>query len=112
MYKDELTDEQKAEFDTPLLQAFARSYLRFAHSSPCTAKRKLYKYFEPLHENELSENDILFGPDREKEYAGLIADFKACLIVRAFDKFFDEQHNQHWTSKTIPRLVLLKKWIT
>ena len=108
-----LTNDMLEEFDTPILQSFAKAYLAFMYSSPCTAKRKLYKYFEPLKTEELSEYCILYGQDREKTYEALIAEFKACIMVKAFDKFFDDpKKTKYWQSKSIPKLIILKKWLT
>ena len=107
----ELNEAQNAEFDTPLLKIFAKSFINFQHSSPCTSKRKLYRYFEPLDTKQIPEKDILFGEDREKTYKILIADFKACLMAHEFDKFF-ENKTYYWESKTIPNLIILKKWLS
>ena len=108
----ELTADMIAEFDTPILKSFLDAYIAFIHSSPCTVKRKLYRYFEPLKTDELSEHDILYGEDREKTYDKLIAEFKVCIMTRAFDKFFSQPKTTlYWQSKSIPRLVILKKWL-
>lgn len=106
-----LTEEQALEFDTPLLQIFAKSFIVFQNSSPCTAKRKLYRYFEPLKDDQLSNDSILYGPDREKSYNELLSNFKACKMANEFDKFFiDKKH--HWQSESIPRLIILKEWLS
>lgn len=106
----ELNDVQNTEFDTPLLKIFAKSYLNFQHSSPCTSKRKLYRYFEPIPDDQLPENDILFGADRETTYKELLCEFRACLMAHEFDKFF-ENKTHYWKSKTIPGLIILRKWL-
>ena len=108
-----LSPEQLEEFDTPMLQNFAKAYLEFQHSSPCTSKRKLFKYFEPLSTEELEENEILFGADREKTYQTLLAEFKVCIVAKEFDKFFQQKNKTlYWQSKTLPKLVILKKWLS
>ena len=105
-----LTPAQEREFGTPLLQAFAKSYIAFQRSSPYTTRRKLFRYFEPLSVDELPERDALFGADREEAYKALMKDFEACLMVGAFDNLF-EGKNHYWRSETLPKLVILKKWL-
>lgn len=107
-----LAPEQAAEFPTPLLRAFAESYLRFRYSSPCTAKRPAYRYFEPLKENEMADADILYGPDREAAYDRLMADFSACRIAKEFDRYLSSPKTRiWWKSATVPGLILFKKWL-
>lgn len=110
-YDPTLTPEQEAEFDTPLLRAFAKSYLKFRHSSPYTTNRKLFRYFEPLAADQLPEKCNLYGDDREEAYKTLIADFRACIMAHAFDALF-ENKTYYWQSETMPGLVLLRKWLT
>lgn len=105
-----LTAEQEQEFGTDLLKAFARSFIAFRRSSPYTTKRKLFRYFEPLPAEKLTEREILFGTNREKAYRELMHDFKACLAVGAFDALFGDKH-YYWRSETVPGLVILRKWL-
>lgn len=109
-YEPGLTPEQEAEFGTPMLRAFLKSYLRFRHSSPYTTKRKIFRYFEPAPAGQLSEKDLLYGADREETYKALMADFRACVVAREFDGLFNGR-TYHWQSETVPGLVLLRKWI-
>lgn len=105
-----LTDPQKEEFPTPKLQEFALAYLEFIHSSPCTAKRKKYRYFEPLPEEKLSKQEILYGKDREKTYNALMVKYELCRVMGEFSLLFGDK-NLYWKSKTIPGLVIIKKWL-
>ena len=106
-----LTEQQLKEFGTPELQGFALAYLKFLHSSPCTSKRKEFPYFKAPDEAHADENDVLYGPDRERAYKDLMWHFRKCQRAKAFDGFFDAAHNQYYESASIPGLVLLKEWI-
>ena len=105
-----LTEEQEKEFDTPLLQEFARNFLRFQHSSPCTTNRKRFRYFEPLKEEDLTDDEVIYGYDREKAYSELMTSFKVCRIAGEFDKFFVNK-KLYWQSKTMTKIVIMKKWL-
>jgi len=108
--KTKLTDEQMSEFNTPALQDFAIAFIDFLHSSPYTTNRKVFHYFKPLDADQLTEKENLYGLDRNKAYAELIKAFRICLMIRAFDGFFKNK-NLYWQSTTIPKLVILKKWL-
>ena len=111
IYEPELTPEQLEEFDTPILQIFLKSYLRFRHSSPYTSHRKLFRFFEPMKPEELSEQDNLYGINRKAAYKTLIDNFRACKAMHEFDKFF-ENKTYHWQSSSTPSLILLKSWLS
>lgn len=106
-----LTPEQLEEFDTPLLRKFAEDYARFRRSSPYTGFRKLYRYFEPMSADELPDAALLFGEDREIAYKRLLRSFDACRMTREFDKFFADK-TYYWKSATLPKLVILKSWLS
>lgn len=107
-----LTPEQATEFDTPALREFALAYLEFQTSSPYTTSKKFFKYFEPLKPDELTDHDILFGRDRDQAYAELLMCFNICKANNEFDRFFDEKHKIYFKFKTIPTLIIFKKWLT
>jgi len=109
MLKYELTDEQKSEFNTENLQKFANAYLNFMHSSPYTSKRKVWGYFSPPNEEHADENDILYGCNRDQAYKELMSIFSLCRFLNEFDPLFGDK-TLYWKSKTLPGLVLLKKW--
>jgi hypothetical protein len=104
-----LSELQMSEFTTPVLQNFAKAFIKFQHSSPATTNKKVFKYFEPLPIEQLSDNDILYGADREETYKDLMFLFRLCIMSNQFDKFF-ENKNLYWQSQTIPNLVLMRKW--
>lgn len=105
-----LSPEQAAEFPTPALAEFALAYLVFLHSSPCTSKRRTFPYFAAPADTGMSDDDVLFGPDREDAYKRLMWSFRKCQRARELDRYFDAAHNQYWESASIPGLVLLKEW--
>lgn len=105
-----LTEAQEQEFNTPILQNFAKAYLKFQHSSPVTTNRKLFRYFEPLPVEKLNDDDILYGPNRDEAYKELIFLFRLCVMSGQFTPFFKDK-NLYWQSKTMPNLVIMKKWI-
>lgn len=108
--KQELSEAQILEFNTPHLQEFALNYLKFLHSSPCTSKRRVYKYFRPLSSEELPDDEILYGADREKAYDALMASFQVCRVSGEFAVLFGNR-NLYWKSRTVPGLIILKEWI-
>ena len=105
-----LTQEQAAEFPGTDLGGFALAWIAFRRSSPCTARRTLYPYFTAPKPEEVDENDVLFGPDREEAYRRLMWQFRKCQRGRLFQRYFDDAHNAYYKSETIPGLVLLKQW--
>ena len=104
-----LSEDQMSEFTTPVLQNFAKAFIKFQHSSPATTTKKSFKYFEPLPVEQLSDKDILYGEDREKTYKDLMFLFRLCIMSNQFDNFFKNK-NLYWQSQTIPNLVLMRKW--
>ncbi len=106
----QLTPQQLAEFASPKLESFALAYLQFAHSSPCTAKHTVFPYFEPLPENKLTDNEILYGMNRETAYKNLMIQFDVCKISGEFEKLFQDKMH-FWKSRTIPGLIILKAWL-
>ena len=107
--EQELSESQMSEFTTPVLQNFAKAFIKFQHSSPATTNKKVFKYFEPLPIEQLSDRDILYGENREETYKDLMFLFRLCCMSNQFDKFF-ENKNLYWQSQTIPNLVLMRKW--
>ena len=106
-----LTPEQAAEFPTDSLQAFAKAYLDYQRSSPCTAKKSRYAYFTAPKAEDMCEDYVLFGPDREQAHAALMRAFRACRQRMDFDRYFDEKHAQYFESKSIPGLVVTKEML-
>ena len=107
-----LTAEQQNEFYTPTMKEFAESYLDFMHSSPYTSKQKVFKYFQPPKTEDMTNEDLMFGEQRDKAYNRLMANFRVCLFVGDFENFFNEKRNIYYQSKTIPTLVIFRKWLS
>lgn len=105
-----LSQEQIAEFPGDLLSAFALAWLEFQRSSPCTTAKTSFRYFQAPKAENMAEDDVLFGPDRELAHKRLVHAFRACQRARAFDRYFDAAHAQFYESATLPGLVLLKEW--
>lgn len=105
-----LTPEQAAEFPGPLLSAFALAWLSFRRSSPCTTEKTLFKYFPVPKAEDMAEDDVLYGPDREQAYKALMWAFRRCQRAHAFDPYFGPGRTQYYESTTLPGLVLLKEW--
>lgn len=105
-----LSPEQAAEFPGQLLSGFALAWLTFRRSSPCTTKKASFQYFTAPGEQGMSEEDVLYGPERDASYKSLMWHFRRCQRAHAFDRYFDAAHNQYYESKTLPGLVLLKEW--
>lgn len=102
--------EQLAEFPGELLSGFIAAWLEFRHSSPCTTEKTSFKYFPLPKAEDMSEDDVLYGPDRELAYRKLMWAFRKCQRAHAFDRYFDAAHAQYYESATLPGLVLLKEW--
>lgn len=104
-----LTDEQNLEFDSENLKQFAKAYLDYLHSTPLFTTKKKYKFFPPAAKP--SEHDVLFGKNREESYKKLMDLFNLCILYKEFDKFFEGTKHHFWRSKTIPEIVIFKKWL-
>lgn len=97
--------------DTPLL-TIAQLFLRYQHSLPSErSDNKRYRYFNPLPEHELSDNDMLYGEPRETaqiklELYVLIMILNSSLKwgVFAKDKWF-------WQCPSAKELIILKEWV-
>lgn len=109
MTEIKLSRDQLQEFDSENLQAFAIKYLEYAHSTPLFSSRKIFKFFQP--KANPSEHDILYGKNREIAYDELMDAFNNCVLLNEFNKFFDGTTHHFWRSKTIPEIVIFKKWI-
>ena len=105
-----LSPEQKAEFPGPDLERFALAWVTFRRSSPCTTDKASFRYFTAPKAEEMDEDDILFGPDRNLAHKALMQAFRRCQRMRLFDRYFDPAHAQFYESRTLPGLVLLKEW--
>lgn len=87
-------------------------YNRYRHSIPSERSEGQRKvYFQALSENELSDEDMLYGERREEAQIKLEL-YVLCAILNgslnwdeiAKDKWF-------WQSEKYPTLILLKQWI-
>ncbi len=106
-----LNETQLAEFPTEPLRGFAKAYLDYQRSSPCTAKKKRYAYFTAPNADHMQEDYVLFGPDRDEAHASLMRSFRSCRQRMEFDRYFDERHSQYFESKSIPGLVVTKEML-
>lgn len=104
--------ELGVEYTEEPLEEIQTLYVRYMHSIPSersNSKRRLY--FTPLDEDELDDMDMLYGERREVAQVELEL-YVLCLILNGslvWDNFAKGQW--FWQSKTLPELVLLKKWI-
>lgn len=105
-----LSPDQAAEFPGAELGALALSWLEFQRSSPCTTKKTAWPYFTAPDENAMSEDDVLYGPDREAAHKKLIWSLRRCQRAGLLSRYFDPAHAQFYESATMPGFVLLKEW--
>lgn len=105
----ELTQNQLKEFDSENLKTFAEKFLDYNHSTPLFATKINYKFFAPARKP--SEHDILYGKNRDTAYDELMDIFSLCVLANEFNKFFADNDYHFWRSKTIPEIVIFKKWL-
>lgn len=96
------SDDHKLGIDIPdnvseMLEEMSRRFLMFQYSKiGAKTSRKMYKYFQPLSADKLSEEDVLFAEDRtiaqfKLEYYVLAAIITGKLTPESLnmgDKFF------------------------
>lgn len=96
---------------TDSLQEIERLYDRYYHSVPSErSDNKARKYFRALPENEMTDEDMLYGIPREEAQAELEL-FVLCQILQnslLWDDFAKDLW--FWQSQNHPSLILLKKW--
>lgn len=109
MIETKLSNAQLNEFDSENLQNFAIKYLEYAHSTPLFSTKTRYKFFKPT--DKPSDHDILYGKNRESAYNELMESFNKCILLQEFNKFFENNNHHFWRSKTIPEIVIFKKWV-
>ena len=109
MTDTKLSQKQLQEFDSESLQTFAIKYLEYLHSTPLFSTKTRYKFFKPTAKP--SDHDILYGKNREIAYNELMDAFNQCILLQEFNKFFEDNNYHFWRSKTIPEIVIFKKWV-
>lgn len=105
-----LTDAQLNEFPNGPLADFAAAWLEFQRSSPCTTEKASFRYFSAPKTDDMSEHDVLYGPDRNAAYRKLIWSFRRCQRQRLFDRYFGQGHTKYYESQSVKGLVLLSQW--
>lgn len=70
------------------------------------------RYFVALPEKELSDEDLMYGEDREKAQGTLELHVLLCILTNAIDWKNDPAFGKKWfwKSSADPHLVLLRKW--
>lgn len=89
-----------------------RLYVLYKHSVPSERSDKRRRnYFRALPEEKLSNNDLLYGENRETARAELEL-YVLCAVITG-DLVWDEavMGNWFWQSVIDPSLVILREWI-
>ena len=70
------------------------------------------RYFVALPEKEISDEDLMYGEDREKAQGTLELHTLLCILTKAIDWTLNESFKGKWfwKSSADPDLVLLRKW--
>lgn len=95
-----------------LLAMAEEFYWQYRHSvSSARSEAKYRRYFRALPEHELSEEDMLYGENRE--LAQLRLELYLLIAILNDNLKWDEfaKNKWFWQSKKHSSLVILKKWI-
>lgn len=103
----DLDDKMDAEFSFEKLENL---YRRYKHSVPGERDNVKKSYFIALNEEDLDDEDILYGERRQ------IAKFRLefyvlCAIVSGALKWNESWGNWFWQSTSDKSLVILRSWI-
>ena len=110
-YPSAVLEMDKTDLEEPLKRIHFL-YSVYKHSQPSArsdGKRRLY--FKALPLQELSQDDLLYAPNREEAQAELELYFLACITFNALQ--WDEATMGKWfyQSKEDPDLVILREWV-
>lgn len=75
---------------------------------------KKSRYFVALPEKELSDQDLMYGEDRDYAQGALELHLLLCILTGAIDwnAREDFKGKWFWKSETHPDLILLRRWFT
>jgi len=115
LIKDGVWDTTRAlDVSLPIatvLEIIETHYKDYKYSTPSErsdGKRKCY--FKALPVDELTDEQMVYGMNREYAQAKLEG-YILCMILRGHLKWKDEWGSWFWASKEDKDLILLKKWI-
>lgn len=94
------------------ISTFEDLYQVYKHSRPSErSENKQRKYFKALKLNELEEDDMLYGDDRELAQLSLEL-YLLCWILSGTFVWYEESMGKwFWQSKNDKDLVILRSWI-
>lgn len=98
-------------FDNPL-PIITQLFLRYQHSLPSErSDNKRYRYFNPLPEHELTDDDMLYGEPREA--AQIKLELYVLIMILNGSLKWDEfaKDKWFWQSPNVKDLIILKEWI-
>lgn len=88
-------------------------YQKYKYSIPSekSEKRRDHAYFKALKPDEMTDEQLISGTDREYARAALEA-FILCASLERYLTWDDEQMGNHWFYQGKDKdLIILKKWI-
>lgn len=95
-----------------LLVMIEEFYWQYLHSVPSARSDAKYKrYFRALPEHELSEEDMLYGENRELAQLRLELFLLISIINENFNWDDFAQDKWFWQSNKYSSLIILKQWI-
>lgn len=108
-YKGELGVPNCSEEE--FLSKVEELYCRYKHSIPSErSENTSRRYFTALPENELSDDDMLYGKRRDKAQAELEL-YLLCQILHGFKWNPETMGRWFWQSRTDRDLVILREWV-
>ncbi len=112
LVKDGKYEGKLSEWDCFSISALEYFYQIYKHSRPSErsdAKRRTY--FIALPENELSDDDMLYGNDREISQLTLEFYLLCWILSGTFIWDEDEMGRWFWQSNKDKDLVILRSWV-
>jgi len=107
----EYTGELGLEIGENFLEEIEKLYERYKHSVPSeTSEFKQRKYFKALKEDELADDDMLFGEGRDTAQVKLELYVLIAILSGSF-KWTDSMGKWFWQSEKDKDLVILKSWV-
>ena len=94
------------------ISTFEDLYQVYKHSRPSErSENKQRKYFKALKLNELEEDDMLYGDDRELAQLSLELYLLCWILSGTFVWDEDSMGKWFWQSQNDKDLVILRSWI-
>lgn len=104
--------ELTLEKPTDPLGETERLYAVFKHSVPSArSDHRKREHFYALSEEELADEDLMFGVSRETARAELELHVLSCIASGALTWDEENYGKWFWKSKTDPNLIILRDWV-